>query len=277
VPSETRQVEKSRLFLALHHGDGPLVMANPWDAGSARLLASLGFAALATTSSGFAASLGRLDGGATVDEVFGHCRAVVEATDVPVSADLENGFADDPAVVAATVERAVGCGLAGCSIEDSTGHGGSPVYEIGRAADRIAAAAEAAHGGGNPFVLTARAENHLHGRDDLDDTIRRLRRYQEAGADVLYAPGVTQMDGIRRIVESVDGPVNVLALPGVPTVAALAEAGVARISVGGAFAYAALGAVVEAARELLDHGTYGFRERAGIGAAAARAAFAPSA
>ena len=165
------------------------------------------------------------------------------------------------------------CGLAGCSIEDSTGGGPSPVYDLVLAAERVAAAAEAAHCGDLHLVLTARAENHLHGRHDLADTIARLLAYQDAGADVLYAPGVTRPDDISRIVDSVDRPVNVLALPGAPTVSALAAAGVSRISVGGAFAFAALGAVVEASRELIDDGTYGFWDRAGPGARAARAAF----
>jgi len=269
----TTQIEKSDRFLSLHRGATPLLMPNPWDVGSARLLASLGFDALATTSSGFAATLGRLDGSVTAEEALAHARTVVDATDLPVSADLENGFSDDPSVVAATVGRAVACGLAGCSIEDSTRGAASPVYDIALGAERVAAAAEAAHSGDVHLVLTARAENHLHGRTDLSDTIARLLAYQDAGADVLYAPGVTRLEDISQIVASVDRPVNVLALPGAPNVSALAAAGVGRISVGGAFAFAALDAVVRAARELIDDGTYGFWEHAGPGAAAARAAF----
>ncbi len=268
--------DRARLFLSLHDGPAPLLMPNPWDAGSARLLASLGFEALATTSSGFAATLGRRDGTVTADEALAHATTIVEATGLPVSADLENGFAHDPDLVAETVRRAVDCRLAGCSIEDSTRGAETPIYEMGRAVERIAAAAEAAHRGDDHLVLTARAENYLHGRPDLADTISRLQKYQEAGADVLYAPGVTAADEIRALVGSVDRPVNVLALPGTPTVAALGALGVRRISVGGAFAFAALGAVVRAARELLDDGTYGYWNDAGPGSAAARSAFGPA-
>jgi 2-methylisocitrate lyase-like PEP mutase family enzyme len=271
VPS---QIDKATLFLSLHQGATPLLLPNPWDAGSAKLLTSLGFEALATTSSGFAATLGRLDGTVTRDESLLHARTIVEATRLPVSADLENGFAHDPASVAETVRLAIECGLSGCSIEDSTGRADSPLYDLDRATERVAAAAQAAHTGDVHLVLTARAENHLHGRHDLADTITRLRHYGEAGADVLYAPGVTRLEDIRQIVDSVNRPVNVLALPGAPPVAELAAAGVSRISVGGAFAFAALGAVVRASRELLDEGTYGFWEQAGPGAMAARAAFA---
>jgi 2-methylisocitrate lyase-like PEP mutase family enzyme len=270
----TDHAEKARRFSDLHVPGQPLLMPNPWDAGSARLLASLGFEALATTSSGFAATLGRRDYGITREEAIGHAGAIVQATDLPVSADLENAFADDPAGVAETFRRALAAGLAGASIEDHTGRDDAPIYELALATERVAAAAEAAHGGDVPFVLTARAENHLHGVDDLDDTIARLTAYGEAGADVLYAPGLHRIEDIRRVVEAVGKPVNVLALPTAPPVAELADAGVARISVGGAFAFAALGAVVEAARELREDGTYGFWQRAGLGAKAARAAFA---
>lgn len=262
-------------FLDLHHGDSPLLLPNPWDAGSARLLASLGFAALATTSSGHAATLGRLDHEISRDEALEHAAALVAASPVPVSADLEHGFADDPAGVAETVRRAALTGLAGCSIEDSTGRADDPIYEHGLAVERVTAAVEAAHGPAG-LVLTARAENHLHGRNDLPDTIARLQAFQEAGADVLYAPGLVAIDDIRTVVAAVDRPVNVLALPGGPTVAELTEAGVARISVGGAFAWVALGGVVEAARELLEQGTFGYWERAGIGRQAVRSAFAPT-
>jgi 2-methylisocitrate lyase-like PEP mutase family enzyme len=267
------QAEKARLFLSLHRRDRPLLLPNPWDPGSARLLASLGFEALATTSSGVAATFGRLDGSLTGEEVLERVAAIVAATDLPVSADLENGFADDPTSVADTVRRAIAAGVAGCSIEDATGRAHAPIYEAAHAVDRVAAAAEAAHGEDVPLVLTARAENLLHGRDDLADTIERLQRYQEAGADVLFAPGVTRAEDIGRIVRSVDRPVNVLARPGVPPVAELAALGVRRVSVGGAFAFAALGAAVEAAEELRDGGTYGYLERSRHGVEATRASF----
>jgi 2-methylisocitrate lyase-like PEP mutase family enzyme len=270
----TAPPERAAHFLQLHAGPQPLLIPNPWDAGSARLLASVGFEALATTSSGFAATLGRLDGGVTRDEALGHAAVLVAAVpDTPVSADLENCFADDPAGVAETVRLAVETGLAGCSVEDFARRSDDPIYPAGLAAERVAAAAEAAHAGPVHLVLTARAENLLHGRMDLADTIARLQAYQEAGADVLYAPGLQTLDDIRSVVSSVDRPVNVLALPNAPTIAELASVGVKRVSVGGAFAYVALGAVVEAARELREDGTYGFWKGAGAGSKAARAAF----
>jgi 2-methylisocitrate lyase-like PEP mutase family enzyme len=269
----TDQVEKASRFLALHRGQQPLLLPNPWDRGSAVLLASLGFQALATTSSGFAATLGRADGRVSRDEAVEHAAQIVQATDLPVTADLENGFADEPDGVAETVRLASEAGLAGCSVEDFTGDPGDPIYDAGLAAARVEAAAEAAHRGPVHLVLTARAENHLHDRPDLADTITRLQAYQAAGADVLYAPGLTRLDDIRRVVSSLDRPVNVLARPGVPPVPELAAAGVARVSVGGGFAFAALGAVVEAAAELRDGGTYGYWERAALGARAAASAF----
>jgi 2-methylisocitrate lyase-like PEP mutase family enzyme len=265
---------KARRFLELHHDAQPLLLPNPWDQGSARLLAWLGFKALATTSSGHAATLGRLDGSVTRSEALGHATTIVAATDLPVSADLENGFADDPAEVAETLRLALLAGLAGCSVEDATGRQDAPIYDAGLAAERVRAAADAAHRGPVRLVLTARAENYLHGRPDLADTIARLQAYQEAGADVLYAPGLRRLEDIRQLVASVDLPVNVLALPGAPSVPELAAAGVSRVSVGGAFAFAALGAVVDAAAELLETGTYGFWQRAGSGRDAARSAFA---
>jgi 2-methylisocitrate lyase-like PEP mutase family enzyme len=269
----TDQVEKASRFLALHHAPGPLLIPNPWDAGSAKLLASLGFEALATTSSGFAATVGRFDGSVTQEEAIAHSAGIVAATDLPVSADLENGFADDSAGVADTLTRALGAGLAGCSVEDFSGREDSPIYELELARERIVAAAEVAHAGPVHLVLTARAENYLHGRPDLADTIARLQAYQEAGADVLYAPGLRDLEDIRMVVSAVDLPVNVLARPGAPTVAELASIGVSRVSVGGAFAFNALGALVEAASELRDHGTYGYAERAAVGIRAVRAAF----
>jgi 2-methylisocitrate lyase-like PEP mutase family enzyme len=262
-------------FLALHQPGTPLLMPNAWDVGSARVLASLGFEALATTSSGFAATLGRLDGSVTRDEALVHSAALVEATDLPVSADLEDCFAAEPSGVADTVRLAIATGLAGCSVEDFTRDRDAPIYDRALAAERVAAAAEAAHSGPVHFVLTARAENLLHGRSDLADTIARLQAYQDAGADVLFAPGISDLDVVREVVASVDRPVNVLARPDGPTVSELAAAGVARISVGGAFAFAAYAALVEAGRELLDEGTYGYWDRAGTGLPTVRSAFKP--
>jgi 2-methylisocitrate lyase-like PEP mutase family enzyme len=259
---------KSRRFLDLHRPGQPLLLPNPWDQGTAKILASLGFRALATTSSGFAATLGRNDGSVTLDEALAHAAAIVAATDLPVSADLENCFADTSDGVARTVRLAGQAGLAGCSIEDFSG---TRLYDRAEAADRVAAAAAAARDG--DLVLTARAENYLYGNLDLADTIARLQAYQEAGADVLYAPGLTQIEDIRAVVSAVDRPVNVLAMPGVPPVAELAGAGVSRISVGGAFAFAALSALVDAATELRDRGTYGFHAGTAAGRSAARAAF----
>ena len=270
------QADLARWFAQLHAGAQPLLLPNPWDAGSARLLRELGFQALATTSSGFAATLGRRDGSVTRDEALAHAAALAAATDLPLTADLENGYADEPDGVAETVRLAIEAGLVGCSIEDHTGAGDQPVYDLEPAVARIAAAAEAAHAGRVHLVLTARAENHLHGRDDLDDTITRLRAYGEAGADVLYAPGLTGIEDIRRVVAAVGRPVNVLAYPGAPSVRELAGAGVKRVSIGGAFAFAAIDAVAEAARELRDEGTYGYLERARDGSALARRAFAPA-
>lgn len=267
------QTEKAERFLALHHGAQPLLMPNPWDRGSALLLASLGFAALATTSSGFAATLGRADGSVTRDEAIGHAQWIAAGTDLPVSADLENCFADDPADVAETVRLAAAAGLAGCSVEDYANREQSPFYDRALAAERVAAAAEAAHGGPVRLVLTARAENHIRGNPDLADTIARLQSYQEAGADVLFAPGVNKPEEIRELVAAVDRPVNVLALPGTPPVPELAALGVQRVSVGGAFAFAGLQEVARAAAELRDHGTYSYWDQAGPGASAARAAF----
>jgi len=268
------QAERARRFLSLHSGERPLLIPNPWDIGSARLFESMGFEALATTSSGFAMTVGRLDGSVSREEAIAHAAAIVGATDLPVSADLENCFADDPAGVAETLRLAGEAGLAGASIEDADRDRDDPVYELGLATERVAAAAEAAHAGEARLVLTARAENHLYGAGDLADTIARLQAYQEAGADVLYAPGLRDLEEIRRLVDSVERPVNVLARPDGPSVAELASAGVSRVSVGGAFAFAALGAAVEAARELIDEGTYGFWERSRVGVQAAKSAYA---
>jgi 2-methylisocitrate lyase-like PEP mutase family enzyme len=259
-------MSKADDFRRLHRPGQPLLMPNAWDAGSAKILASLGFEALATTSSGHAATLGRLDYSLTLEEALAGARVIVDAVDRPVSADLENCF-EDPAE---TVRRAVQTGLAGCSIEDFSGDPDEPIYPLELAAERVAAAAEAASGN---LVLTARAEGYLHGRKDLDDTIARLRAYQTAGADVLYAPGLATAEEIGRLVEAVARPVNVLARPGMPPVAELAALGVARISVGGGFAFAALGSMVTAAQELREHGTYEYAQLAAVGLRAAREAF----
>ncbi len=262
-------------FLELHRRERPLLMANAWDEGSARLFASLGFEAVATTSSGYAATLGRLDYDVDRDQALAHGAALARAAGVPVSADLENGFADDPEGVAETMRLARRAGLAGCSVEDWC-PSERRIYDIEHAVERVAAAAAAAHDGDGGLVLTARAENHLRGVDDLEDTIERLRRYEQAGADVLYAPAVDSAEEIAALVKELEAPVNVLARPAVPTVQELAELGVGRVSVGGSFAFVALAAAAEAARELLEHGTYDFTERALEGSRLARAAFAPS-
>jgi 2-methylisocitrate lyase-like PEP mutase family enzyme len=267
------QADKARQFMALHRPGAPLLLPNPWDLGSARLLASMGFQALATTSSGFAASLGRSDGSVSREEALVHGAVIVAASDLPVSADLENAFADEPAGVAETIRLAIEVGLAGGSVEDFTGRGDNPIYDLRLAAERVAEAARAAHAGPVPFVLTARAENYLHGRADLADTIARLQAYQEAGADVLYAPGLHDISDIRQLIREVDRPVNVLAIGGAPPVPELAEAGVSRISVGGSFAFAALGALVSAATELRDQGTYGYQVASAVGRQATMAAY----
>jgi len=269
------QAEKAARFLRLHRERAPLLMPNAWDPGSAKVLAELGFEALATTSSAFAATLGRLDGSVTREEALAHCAALVAATELPVSADLENCFADDPAGVAETVGLALDAGLAGCSVEDYSGDPGAPIYELELAAERVAAAAAAAHAGEVHLVLTARAENLLHDHGDLEETITRLRAYERAGADVLFAPGLASAEQVRAVIEAVGLPVSVLARHTLPPVPELGALGVARVSVGGAFGFAALGAAVEAATELRDGGTYGFMARSQVGYRAARAAFAP--
>jgi 2-methylisocitrate lyase-like PEP mutase family enzyme len=258
------ETERAGLFLALHTPGTPLLMPNAWDIGSAALFASLGFEAIATTSGGFAATRGRLDGAMSRAEVLAHAGELAGAVDIPVSADLENCFAHDPDGVAATISAAIELGLAGGSVEDFTGDRDAPIYELAHAADRVRAAAEAAHGGPVPFVLTARAENYLHGRKDLADTIARLQAYQEAGADVLFAPLVVDPDDLRQLLASVDLPVSVLVLPGAPTVGELGELGVSRISVGGAVAVAAYGAAINAVTELRDKGTASYWDLAAV-------------
>jgi 2-methylisocitrate lyase-like PEP mutase family enzyme len=238
-------------FRHLHDG-GLFVMPNPWDIGSARLLASLGFPALATTSSGHAASLGRVDQHVTRDELLAHAASLASQVEVPLNVDAERCFAEDPAGVADTVRLIARTGAAGCSIEDYD-PAARGIEPIGVAAERVAAAAGAARAHG--LVLTARAENHLYGVDDLGDSIARLRAYRDAGADVVYAPGLVALDDIARLVREVEAPVNVLARPDGPSIADLASAGVRRVSTGGALARAAYGALVSAARELLGTGT----------------------
>lgn len=260
-------------FRQLHRPGEPLLIPNPWDIGSARILVHLGFHALATTSSGLAATLGRLDGATTRDEAIGSAAAIAAAADVPVSADLENGYADDPEGVAETVALACETGLAGPSIEDANRDLDDPVYEPGLAVVRVQAAVEANRSAATPLVLTARAEGFLYGRDDLADVIARLQAFQEAGADVLYAPGIRDLASLRTLVSEVDRPVNALLGPGTPTVAEMAEVGVARVSVGGGFAYTALGGLVDAANELRTHGTAGYWDQADKGRTAVRDAF----
>jgi 2-methylisocitrate lyase-like PEP mutase family enzyme len=240
------------------HTTGCFLMPNAWDIGSARILASLGFAAIATTSAGHAASLGRMDQQVTLDELADHARLLAASVDVPVSVDAERCFADDPTGVAAAVEQIADAGVAGLSIEDY--HPESGIDPIGVATERVAAAAEAARSFG--MTLTARAENHFYGIDEIDDTIARLTAYRDAGADVVYAPWLVDLGGIRRVVDETAVPVNVLARPDTPEVAQLREAGVRRISTGGALAMAAYGALAAAARELLETGTSSYMERA---------------
>lgn len=256
----TSSPDRATAFLALHRKGDPLLQPNAFDAGSARLLESLGFAALATTSSGFAATLGRSDGTVTREEALAHCRAMAAAVEIPVAADTENCFADDPDGVAETVDRVAETGVAGCSVEDYARDAGE-IYDAGLAAERVAAAVEAAHRGGTRLVLTARAEGLLHG-GELAEVIGRLQAFQEAGADVLFAPGVHTAADIRAVVTSVDRPVNVLVFASSPPLAELAELGVSRVSVGGSFAWSAYAAVAAAATELRDAGTYGYAERA---------------
>jgi len=244
------QQQKAQVFRALH-SDGVFLIPNPWDAGSAKVLAALGFPALASTSSGFAFTLGRPDGAATLDEVVEHARTLDRATALPVSVDLENGYGPRPEDAARAITRVAEAGAVGGSIEDYDPDDG--LYDVRLAAERVAAAAEAARKLGFPFTLTARAENHIRGNPDLDDTIARLRAYQNAGADVLYAPGLRTLEEISTVCSAVSRPVNVLARPGL-TVAGIAEAGARRISVGGALAWVAVNAMIAAAEQMRDDG-----------------------
>jgi 2-methylisocitrate lyase-like PEP mutase family enzyme len=251
------QAEKAQRFRALHERDGAFIIPNPWDIGSARLFEALGFESLATTSSGFAYSLGRKDGLVTRDEKLAHCRALCEATSLPVSADLEKCFADDPMEAAETIALAAQVGLVGGSIEDATGDPARPIYDFNHAVERVVAAVEVAKSLDIPFVLTARAENFLHGRPDMDDTIRRLQAFEAAGADVLYAPGPSTLVETREITSALTRPVNMLATPFKDvTVDELAEAGVKRISIGGAMARAAIGLLVRNSQQMLDEGRF---------------------
>lgn len=258
------QAEKGQAFRALHEGERAFIIPNPWDIGTARLLAHLGFEALATTSAGYAFSVGQRDLTIGRDQMIAHVRDIVTATELPVSADLENGFGDDAETVAETIRLAAATGLVGGSIEDATGRPDAPIYRLDLAVERVRAAVAAARALPFPFTLTARAENYLVGRPDLEDTIRRLRAYQEAGADVLYAPGLSGLDDIVAVVDAVERPVNVvMGLRGAQlSLAALSEIGVKRISVGSALSRAALGAFLRAAREMRQHGTFTFAEEA---------------
>jgi 2-methylisocitrate lyase-like PEP mutase family enzyme len=258
------QAAKGRAFRALHERDGAFIIPNPWDVGTARLLAHLGFEALATTSMGYAFSIGRRDNTLDRQETVAYSSAIASATNLPVSADLENGFGDAPEIVAETIGLAASAGVVGGSIEDATGHPDHPIYEMEHALERVRAAVAAARALPFPFTLTARAENYLHGRQDLRDTIRRLQAYQEAGADVLYAPGLATKDDIATVVSSVDRPVNVvMGLQGVQlSLSELSAIGVRRVSVGSALCRAALGAFLRAAREMKENGSFAFAAEA---------------
>ncbi|HEX9821186.1 MAG TPA: isocitrate lyase/phosphoenolpyruvate mutase family protein [Methylomirabilota bacterium] len=259
-PDLARQAARAAAFRALHERPGAFIIPNPWDAGTARLLASLGFEALATTSLGLANSLGRPDGANAVSrrEVLENCRMIADATDLPVNADLENGYAHEPRAAAEMVRLAAEAGVVGGSIEDATGEPGNPIYDFTLAVERVQAAVEVARALRFPFTLTARAENLLHGRPDLDDTIRRLQAFEKAGADVLYAPGLRDLATIRAVTAAVGKPLNVVMSAADPALTAeqLAEAGVKRISVGGALSRLALAAFLRGAREMKDRGTF---------------------
>ena len=257
---------KADAFYALHHGPKAFIIPNPWDAGSARLLAHLGFKALATTSMGYAFSIGQRDGTLTREQTFANAADLASATDLPVSADLENGFGDSPEEVAETIRLTVATGIVGGSIEDASGNPDAPIYDIGLAVERIEAAVAAAKALPYKFTLTARAENYLHGRPDLDDTIKRLQAFEKAGADVLYAPGLRSREDIARLVGALTRPVNVvMGLSGVQlSLDELSAIGVKRISVGSSLARAALGAFMRAAREMHDKGTFGYGADAAV-------------
>jgi 2-methylisocitrate lyase-like PEP mutase family enzyme len=254
------QAERARAFRALHERPGLFVIPNPWDAGTAKLFAALGFEALATTSFGLANALGRIDGTLAVsrEELIRNCREIASATDLPVTADLENGYADDPRKAAEIVRMAAEAGVVGGSIEDATGNDAKPIYDFNLAVERVAAAAEIAHSLPFPFTFTARAENLLHGRHDLDDTVKRLQAFAGAGADVLYAPGLRDLATIRQVVAAVAKPLNVVMSAADPdiTTQQLADAGVKRISVGGTLSRLAFAAVRDAALAMRNQGSY---------------------
>ena len=254
------QAEKAAAFRDLHERPGAFIIPNPWDAGTAMLLASLGFEALATTSLGLSNSLGRVDGAGAVsrEEVLANCRVIAAATDLPVNADLENGYAHEPRAAAEMIRLAAEAGVVGGSIEDATGDPAKPIYDFALAVERVHAAVEVSRSLPVPFVFTARAENLLHGRPDLDDTIRRLQAFEKAGADVLYAPGLRDIATIRTVARSVGKPLNVVMSAADPSLtrAELAEAGVKRISVGGALSRLALAAFLRGAREMADAGGF---------------------
>ncbi len=257
------QGDKAVRFTGLHEGPDAFVIPNPWDAGSARILAAVGFHALATSSGACAGVLGRRDGSVTREEALAHARAIVEATDLPVSADLEKGFGDAPAVVAETIRRAAEVGLVGGSIEDATGRKDAPLYDIGLAIERVAAAAEVARALPFPFTLTARTENFLRGNPDLEDTIRRLQAYERAGADVLFAPGLPDLASVRAVCAAVSKPVNfMVGIRGKSfTVTELKAAGVRRISLAASLYRAAMSGLLEAAREVQESGTFAYLDR----------------
>jgi 2-methylisocitrate lyase-like PEP mutase family enzyme len=258
------QAEKGRTFRALHERDGAFIIPNPWDLGTARLLAHLGFEALATTSMGYSFSAGQRDNTMGRQQMMKHVSVIASATDLPVSADLEKGYGDAPEIAAETIRLAAAAGVVGGSIEDATGNPDDPIYDKGLAAERIRAAAEAARALPFAFTLTGRAENYLHGRPDLKDTIARLQAYQEAGADVLYAPALATQDDIAAVIRSVDRPVNVvMGLRGVQLcLSVLSAMGVKRVSVGSALCRSALGAFLRGAREMREHGTFAFANEA---------------
>jgi 2-methylisocitrate lyase-like PEP mutase family enzyme len=258
------QAEKAQTFRALHERDGAFIIPNPWDVGTARVLTHLGFEALATTSMGYAFSMGRPDNTLDRGETLAYASAIASATSLPVSADLENGFGDAPEVVAETIRLAAAAGVVGGSIEDATSRSDHPIYDLELATERVRAAVEAARALSFPFTLTARAENYLHGRPDLADTIKRLQAYQEAGADVLYAPALASKDDIAAVVRSVDRPVNVLmGLQGVQlSLEEISAMGVRRVSVGSSLARAAMRAFLRAAREMREQGTFTFASEA---------------
>ena len=257
------QHDKAVQFRALHQGPRAFVIPNPWDAGSARLLAGLGFQALATSSGASAGVLGRRDGKVSRDEALAHARAIVEATDLPVSADLEKGFGDAPGAAAETIRLAGATGLVGGSIEDATGEKDRPLYDLAQAAERVAAAAQAARSLAFPFTLTARAENYLRGSPDLEDTIRRLQAYEKAGADVLFAPGLPDLAAVKKVCASLSKPFNfMVGIKGKSfTVAELEAAGVRRISLATSLYRAAMSGLLEAAREVKENGTFGYLDR----------------